>query len=227
MKKLSSTGGLLLLVALMAAPAALAQVPRPEMTSSWTIDQPTLVGNTVLQPGTYRIRVVSRPSDRNMVRVMSTDEQTLYTTVLTVPHPLKPGEDLPASMFVFWPAVGDQPRALRTWFPAEAPSGGGHTIVYDENRATLIARASNEPVTVYTGTIEEPVVTVLAPREVRTETPVVVERRTETTVTTTERPTMVAQVREQLPATAGTTPLVALLGLLSIAGALIIRASIR
>ncbi len=226
MKRFSSTGGLMLLIALMAAPAALAQVPIPEMTTSWTIDQPTLVGDTVLQPGTYRIRVVSRPNDRNMVRVMSTDEQTLYTTVLTVPHDLKPGEELPASMFVFWPAFGDQPRALRTWYPAEPPSGGGHDIVYDEDRATLIARASNEPVTVYRGTIEEPEVTIVTP-EVRVETPVVAETRTETTVTTPEEPTMVAGAREELPQTAGGTPLVALLGFLSIAGAFMIRAAIR
>ena len=218
MKKVSRVAILMLLVSVMMVPAVLAQVPKPEKTSTWTISDPTWVGNTLLQPGTYTIRVVSRPSDRNMVRVMSVDEQTLYATVLTIPHALEPGEDRPNSMFVFYPAIPGEARALRTWFPADAPSGGGHDIVYDEDRARMLAQATRTTVVSYPATTQ---VTELETVELR---PVLIE--TETRVTTPApppAPVVIAETRTELPETASSTPFIALLGLLSVAGAVVIR----
>jgi hypothetical protein len=165
-----------------------------------------------------------------MVRVMSTDEQTLYATVLTIPHPLDPGEDRPDSMFVFYPAIPGEARALRTWYPADAPSGGGHDIVYDEDRARMLARASRTTVVSYPAATEVAQLETVEIHPIEPETTVVTttETRTIAPVTTIEtEPTMVTETRTELPATAGSTPLFALLGLLSIAGALVIRAAIR
>lgn len=232
MKTLLRLGSLMMLIGVMAAPA-FAQVPAPEVTTSWTIDEPTLVGETVLQPGTYRVEVVARPENRNIVRVLSTDGQTLYTTVLTIPHTLDPDEERPSSMFVFYPAAPGEPRALRTWYPANPPSGDGHDIVYDADHARALAARSKTRVVAYPATVETAdlgttELQVVTP-EARVETYVVPETRTtivETKPVETE-PVMVAETRTELPQTAGNTPLLALLGLLAIAGAFAIRVAIR
>ncbi|HEY0593134.1 MAG TPA: hypothetical protein VGF40_15280 [Thermoanaerobaculia bacterium] len=232
MKTFSRTSTLLILIALIVAPAAFAQVPLPEKTTTWTISEPTLVGETVLQPGTYSIAVVPRSTDRNIVRVLSTDGQTLYATVLTVPHTLDPDEQRPSSMFVYYPALPGEPRALRTWFPADPPSGDGHDIVYDEDRARMLARASSTTVVSYPAHTEVAQLETVEIHRIEPEVTTTSVTRTETTTTTpvttteTER-TLVAETRTELPQTAGSTPLLALLGMLSIAGALVIRAAIR
>lgn len=220
-KSLWSLGALMILIGVMAVPTAHAQVPLPE-SSTWSITEPTLVGDTLLQPGTYRIKSVARDRGRNLVRVMSMDEQTILTTVLTVPHEFAPGEEMPNTMFVFYPAAEGVPRALRTWFPAEPPSGAGHDIVYDEDRAKVLARASKSRVVYYeTADLETTEVRVVTP-EARVETWV-----PRVTIVETPPPTIIAERRTELPATGSKTPLIAMLGLLSVAAAFAIRASIR
>ena len=223
---ISRVGALIILIGAVSAPVGLAQVFLPD-NSTWSISEPTLVGETVLQPGTYRIMVAPGSNDRHVVRIMSPDGMTHHTTVLTVPHPLKESEEMPSTMFVYYPPIEGEPRALRTWFPAEAPRGMGYDIVYDEDRAAALARASSSRV-VFVGETEE---ADLATTELRVVTP---ERRIETylvpqtrVAVVTERPTIVAESRTTLPATAGKVPLIALLGFLAIAAAAAFRIANR
>lgn len=207
--------GALIMVLGFAAPAQ-AQIPE---YSAFDLNEPTWVGDTLLQPGQYLIRVLPGFSNRNRVQVTSLDRQTIYTTVLTVPHAMGPNEEMPNTMFVYYPAFEGQPRALRTWYAPDPVSGGGHDIVYDEDRAKLLARAAQAPVVIYRGEVDttaqvEPDYYVVTP-DARVETYVVPAPR---------RVTVVEERRTELPRTAGTTPLLALLGLLAIAGALVFRA---
>lgn len=206
-----------LIMALGFATPAEAQIPE---YSAFNLNEPTYVGDTLLQPGQYLIRVLPGFTNRNRVQVTSLDRQTIYTTVLTVPHALGPNEEMPNTMFIYYPAFEGQPRALRTWFAPDPVSGGGHDIVYDESRAKMLARAAQAPVVTYRGEVDttaqvEPDYYVVSP-DARVETYVVPERRV---VVVEERPT-----RTALPQTAGSIPLFALLGLLSVAGALVFRA---
>lgn len=211
--------------ALLISTAAFAQTPE---ASVLPITEPTDVGGTILQPGTYTIRVLPSFVDRNKVQITSQDGQTVYATVLTVPHPFEPGETTPNTMFVYFPAGNGQPRALRTWF-AQFPeaSQGGHDIVYEESRAKELARLADSRVVAYKDDIAVAelettpleVVTPQATIETYTvPTPVVVE-------TTPAMTSNVTETREEaeMPATASNLPLMALLGLLSIAGALAFR----
>jgi hypothetical protein len=227
---------------LVAAPALVAQnMPITPEVSYFPVTEPTDVGGKILQPGTYVIRVIQAADSRNKIQVWSQDQKKLYTTVLTIPHDLKPGEKMPSTMFVFYEPTSNHPRALRTWFAANAPADNGHDIVYPEGRAKLIAVASNARVVSYPDTTAETdistsTLSVQTPQStVETYTytppaPVVVAEST-TTTTTVEDTTPAAPMTSssdttettEMPQTAGSNPTLALLGLAAIAGAVAVR----
>jgi hypothetical protein len=241
---------------LMAAPAALAQSPE---VSTLVLTEQTDVGGTILEPGTYLIRVVSPQADRNKVQITSVDRSKVYATLLTIPHQLEPNEAIPESTFVFYPAGEGRPRALRTWFAADPASGGGHDILYEESRARQLARLANENV-VFTREEELAVITprdTVEPYVMDSEPTIVAETRTttvttpvepaplvtpepepapmvsstpadtnldttvDTTVDTTEMST--TESAPAMPETSSRMPLLALLGLVSLAAAVVVR----
>jgi len=218
--------------AILVSTAAFAQTPE---VSVLPVTEPLDVGGTILQPGTYHIRVVPSNTDRNKIQVMSTDGTKVFATALTVPHPLEPGEEVPNTTFIYYPAGEGQPRALRTWFARDPEaSQGGHDIVYNENRAKQLARLAKADVVYYPATVtvaevdtELQVVTPEATVETYTYTPpapTIVERQT-TTITETTTPMTSASTTSDvdMPATASNVPLFALLGLISLAGAVVFR----
>lgn len=209
---------------LIAAPAAFAQTPE---ASILPVTEPLDVGGTILQPGTYTIRVMPSFSDRNKVQILDQAGETVITTVLTVPHPLEPNEEVPNTTFVYYPAGEGQPRALRTWF-AQFPdaSQGGHDIVYEESRAKQLARIANSNVVYYP---EDIVVTEIEKPELHIITPAAeVETYTYIAPTTpviidTPAPMVSSTESLEMPATASNVPLTALLGLIALGGAAILR----
>ena len=214
---------------LLAAPALVAQnMPITPELSYFPVTEPTDVGGKILEPGTYVIRVIRAADSRDKIQVWSKDQKKLYTTVLTVPHQLKPNETMPSTTFVFYEPNADHPRALRTWFAANAPGEYGHDIVYPEGRAKQIAVASNSRVVSYPDTVAEndmtttPLTVQTPEATVETYTytpppaPMISASNTNTTETTTENTT-------EMPQTAGSNPTLALLGLVAIAGAVAIR----
>lgn len=205
---------------LIASPAALAQTPE---VSTLPVDEPLDVGGTILQPGTYQIRVVPSLGDRNRVQVTSVDGTKIFATVLTVPHDLEPTEDPPNTTFVYFPAGEGQPRALRTWFaPGGAAMDAGHDIVYEESRAKQLARLANARVIAYpedAEIAESTTLNVIAPDAT-------IETYTMTTPApmTSAQPAQVAEAQPvEMPRTAGHVPVIALLGLLSLAAAATFR----
>jgi hypothetical protein len=237
--KLLVVGAIALMISI---PAAFAQSPE---ASTLPVTEPLLVGNTTLQPGTYVIKLIRSPYDRNKVQITSVNGDTVYATLLTVPHQLEPGEEVPNTKFVFYPAEAGLPRALRTWFaPNPTASQGGHDIVYDETRAQQLAKLSNSRVVSYQDsttvadldTAQLHVVTPQATVEEYTYTPPpapVAETAPVTTETETPAPMMSSETQTtvqtasaesmEMPQTASKLPLLALLGFLSLAGALAVR----
>jgi hypothetical protein len=211
-------------LALMIAIPAFAQTPE---YSVLPVAEPLLVGDTVLQPGTYTIRVVPSLSGRNRVQVTSPDLSKVYATVLTVPHPLEPNEEVPNTTFIYYPATTNRPAALRTWFaPHPEASQGGHDIVYEEDMARSFAVATRENVVF----IEED-----TPETAFDDTPIQIitpEERVETYVYVPPPPPVVIETPApmvssvetiEMPDTASNVPMTALLGLLAIATAIVIR----
>ena len=205
-------------------PAAFAQTPE---VSTLPVTEPLDVGGTILQPGTYTIRVLPSKTDRNKIQITSVDRDTIYATVLTVPHYFAPGEETPNTTFVFYPAEQGLPRALRTWFAADpSASQGGHDIVYQESRAQQLARLSNSRVVSYSDTVAvadfdtTPLQVVTPDAKVETYT---YTAPTPAPMTSSET-TQVAEAQPmEMPQTSSRLPLIALLGLASLAGAVAFR----
>jgi hypothetical protein len=219
--RLMAAGALVLLVA---APAALAQTMEQ---STLPVTEPLDVGGTILQPGTYHIRVLGNGSDRDRVVITNLDGTKTYTTVLTVPHPLEPNEEIPNATFIYYPAGEGAPAALRTWFAGNPPTLRGRDIVYDESRARQLARLASSDVVFYPPQtpIETATLQVVTPQaEVETYvapvTPVITETPAPMVSGTTETE---SDTDVDMPETASRLPMLALLGLLSILGAVAIR----
>jgi len=230
-------------IALLMSVAAFAQTPEASLLP---INEPLDVGGTILQPGTYLIRVLPSNADRNKVQITSEDRKTLYATLLTVPHALEPDEEVPNTVFVFYPAGEGMPRALRTWF-AENPSAsqGGHDIVYEQSRAQQLARLSSSRVVSYSSTevanLDTAPLQIVTPESTfetyTTPAPVITETTTTTTLVETPTPMMSSETETtvqttetqpmEMPNTASNTPLLALLGMASLAGAVAFRMARR
>ena len=209
------------LALLLCAPAALAQTVEQ---SPLPVDEPLDVGGTILQPGSYMIKVLGNGTDRDRVVITNADGTKTFATVLTVPHHLEPNEEVPSTTYVFYPPGDNSPKALRTWFAGNPPTLRGRDIVYAEDRARQLARLAKAEVVFHapqtpvaqleTATLQ--VVTPEAKVETYTYTPPAAPgpmvSSTETTTSDVDMPT-----------TASNLPLVALLGVLSLAGAAVIR----
>lgn len=213
---------------LISVPAALAQSPEGSVLP---VTEPLDVGGTILQPGVYTIRVLPSLADRNKVQITSPDLQTIFATVLTVPHALEAGEEMPSTKLVFYPAGEGMPKALRTWFaPNPDASGGGHDIVYQQERAQQLARLSHSSVvsypaeTVADNTDLQVVTPEAAIQPYVPPAPMIAETPMETPAPMlSNAPEQVAETQPEMPQTASRIPLIALFGLLSLGGALAFR----
>jgi hypothetical protein len=195
-------------------------------TSLLNVTEPVDVGGTILQPGTYRIKVVPLSTNRNLLRVTSDDESKLFVSVIAVPHAVTANQSFPDNRFVYFPpTTAGAPLALRTWFAADLVNGG-HDIVYPKRRALELAAAVKEPVVAFADETKEadyktvPLATVTP--EPKAEM-AIAEKAPEKLPE--PPPAMVAENRPvtELPRTASHTPLFALLGVVSLAGALSLR----
>jgi hypothetical protein len=197
------------------APIAFAQTEKEN--STFTVTEPLDVGGFTLQPGTYLIKVVVLTSNRNVIQVTNVEQTKVFASVLATPHPVRVGEEVPASRYTYYVTAQGQNKALRTWFARDTASG--QDIVYHKQRAMQLAAIAKEPVIAIPDAVTEP--------EYKTVSLTVVTPEQEVKpYEEPAHPVMVAEARpvEQLPATASRIPLFAALGLLSLGGAFGLRA---
>jgi hypothetical protein len=188
------------------------------------IDQALQLPGITLQPGTYVFKLGDSSSNRHIVQVFNEDETEVLTTILAIPnYRLQPTGD---SEFGFWETPRGTAPALRAWFyPGD---NFGQEFVYPRNEATIITAAVGQ--TVPSISAEEQME--VSRTEVKTET---AELKPEVEPITPQEPARVEEplptqadtVSEEepvaLPATASSFPLVALLGMLSLVVAFVVR----
>ncbi|MBL8112623.1 MAG: hypothetical protein JNK60_07035 [Acidobacteria bacterium] len=145
-KKIILAGAFAALAAILPSNPALAVEVFKEKTT-FSIAEPLDVGGTVLQPGTYKIKVLKRTSDRHTLQVVNPEDNKVFVTVLAIPHPIREQEVIPESRMVFYPATGSQTRALRTWFGNDVQFG--HDIAYPKRRAEELVAVTHEPAPYY------------------------------------------------------------------------------
>ena len=168
------------------------------------------VGAQVLPAGTYVFRVVDSPSDRHVVQVFNQDESHIYATILAIPNFRLKATDKTVITFAERPA--GEPPAIRAWFyPGD---NWGQEFVYPKSRALELARLTNQPIlyipdevaTTGTAAPEQ----ALRDVELRAVSPAGDEIAFDDVVSAP--PQQVAG----LPKTAGSLPLLAFMGLLSL-----------
>jgi hypothetical protein len=182
-----------------------------------TFSQPIEIPGQVLPAGTYTFQLMDSPSDRHIVQVFTGDGMHIIATVLAINNfRLRPTDK---TVVTFSERSGDNPEALKAWFyPGNTY---GQQFVYPKQRAIQLAVAANEPVpAIAVDTTDLTTAPIVAVTPDQKEVPV--EEAIQTTppaataspVAATD-PAPVAQVQE-LPKTASTIPLIALLGLASL-----------
>jgi hypothetical protein len=193
-----------------------------------TFSQAVEVPGKVLPAGTYTFQLLDSLSDRHIVQIFNADGTQFITTIIAINnYRLKPAGD---TVMKFNERAGDSPEALRAWFyPGD---NFGQEFVYPKVRAIQLAQTTKEVVpAVAAETIDDttiktiPIVAVTPDQKevevntaIQTTPPVAAVQ----TPATTPQPAAVAPVvdTQELPKTAGSTPLIALLGGLAISAAL-------
>jgi hypothetical protein len=205
------------------------------MTFSQSIEIP----GQVLPAGTYTIKLADSLSDRHIVQIWSADGTKLIATVLAINnYRLHPTGQ---TVVKFAERPGDDPEALKAWFyPGD---NFGQEFVYPKPRAIQLALATNEPVPALAADATDlTAVPIVAETPEQKEVPVTeaietappaAETPAAAPVAETPAPTPVAEdpapapaavaSTEELPKTASSIPLIALLGLASLGAAIALK----
>jgi hypothetical protein len=185
-----------------------------------TVDQTIQIRNTVLEPGSYVLRLADIGSERHIVQIFTSDERHIIDTVMAIPnYRLQPTGD---SQFLFWETPPGSAKALRAWFyPGDNfgqefpyPKELRQLASYQPAPAPAFAPAPPPP--------PAPPVETQPQAEVQQPEPVIAQNNTpeppppQEVTPAPEPPPAPSQAPETLPKTASLYPLMGLGGLLSL-----------
>ncbi len=183
-----------------------------------TFNQTVEVPGKILPAGTYTFKLLDSLSDRHIVQIFNADGSQIITTILAINnYRLEPTGE---TVMKFNERPGDSPEALRAWFyPGD---NFGQEFVYPKVRAIQLAETAKVIVpAVATDTLDNdalktiPIVAI-TPDQKEVEVAKVIQ----TTPPVVQTPVTKSEETEELPKTASSMPLFALLGAASIGLAL-------
>jgi hypothetical protein len=180
-----------------------------------TFTQPVEIPGQILPSGTYTIELYESFGNRHVVRIYNADRSKLIATVLAIPNQrLTPTGD---NVMKFTERPGNAPDALKAWF--YPGNNFGQEFVYPKARAIELARMTHETIPA----VETEPATVA---EFKSE-PIVAETPEQKEIPIAEAiPAPAPESVESapvLPKTASEVPLIALLGVLSVSFAFILK----
>ena len=198
----------------------------------FTFSQAVELPKTTLPAGTYLFQLMDSDSNRHIVKVMSQDRKQLHATLMAIPFYSndRPSDD-PQVRFMETPAAtgAAATNAIKIWFyPGNSV---GHEFIYPREQAMRIAsRTGDSVLTTKTDTeASEKVadadltrVDSAGTNEPTAQPEPAQVREPVGAITGADNPPAPAP-RTDLPATAGPLPLLALIGLGSLAGSRIMR----
>ena len=188
-----------------------------------TFSLPVELPRIALPAGTYVFKLLDSQSDRNIVLVFNSDETRLLTTILAIPnYRLTPTGE---TVLRFEERPINKPEAIRAWFyPGD---NFGQEFVYPKAKAKEIAAKANVPV------LTTEALSPAEPEELAKPPATRVLPETPEVAAAPETPARVAQAPQpaappvmaaamsapakELPRTASSIPLVALVGIISLA----------
>jgi hypothetical protein len=220
-------------MALVCAGLLAAMLPRANadewnQKTYFTFSQPVELPGQVLNAGTYVFKVMDSPSDRDIVQVFNKRENHCYGTFITVPDYRMNPPDKP--VITFEERAAGSPEAVHAWwYPGR---NYGHEFIYHKVKEMAMAQTTTQQ-TEQTATNTTQTTTQAAQEQSTTamneEPPAVqppAEEQTPAVQPATPAPqeeTTANRTEETPPATLPKTssplPLIAFLGLLSLAGA--------
>jgi LPXTG-motif cell wall-anchored protein len=196
-----------------------------------TFNQPFEIPGRVLPAGTYTFELADTMADRHIVRIFNADRSEVLATVMTIPNTrLTPTNE---TVIKFREMPAGSPEAIRAWFyPGNTI---GQEFVYPRQRATQLAKATNENVPATSVEVADidalrtaPIIAVspgendVAVNTVQT-TPVANDENTSSSAVGTagvrEAERSARREERELPKTASSMPLIVLFGLGSVCAA--------
>jgi hypothetical protein len=191
-----------------------------------------LPGGKTLPAGKYTFRIADSPSNRHIVQVLSEDGNQIHATVLAIPAQR---QDPPSEPEVrFMEAAATMPPAIRTWWYTGRSIG--HEFIYPKDQARRLAARQTEPVLTTAGTSSSTddmqtadlsrisssgQETRVAEANARAQSAPAPAPRADQLPPA--RDTAAREPRRELSTTASPLPLIGLVGLASIAGAVALR----
>ena len=193
-----------------------------------TFNAPFQVPGRVLPSGTYVFKLIEPMENRAVVRILNDNQTKVLVTAVAIPTYRSDQEarrnDKP--VFTFDERTEGSPHALSSWFyPGE---NYGHKFVYSASEATGVATTSSVPATPN----EVPAATMNSSEErsgntmeakeeenVTTPPPETMPQTQSTTTQPQTAPSTSNTEEKELPKTASSTPLMALMGMLSFGAA--------
>lgn len=217
MRHVKALWGVACVTMLLAAAAASAQ-SNFNRTTYLTFNTPVELPGVTLAAGTYTFRLSDSSSDRHVVQVLDQDGAKLHTTILAMPAKRLHADEETVVTFHELPA--EATPAVRYWYyPGDEI---GQEFAYPKDQALRLAAASGEPVLA----VDSNEVTRVEP-----------DAGAEPSADTAAQQTASAEARQdaagpvgtsgarRLPQTASNLPVVGLLGLLALGGAIAVRAA--
>jgi hypothetical protein len=180
-----------------------------------TFSQPVEIPGQTLPAGTYTFTLIDSLSDRNIVRITNADGTQVIATILAINnYRLTPTEK---TVIKFEERPGDNPEALKAWFyPGD---NFGQEFVYPKRRAVQLAIVAKEPIPAVTvDTLPDDLKTVPLVAETPDQKELPLDQAIQTAPLVAENiaPASVTGSGQQLPKTASSLPLIALLGMASL-----------
>jgi hypothetical protein len=189
-----------------------------------TLHQPIEIPGHVLLPGTYLMKLLNLDSERDIVQFLNRGETHVIATVLAVPD-YEPNQVRDHTVFTFEERAANAPQALKAWFYPGNPWG----VEFVYPKVKLVSNSASP--TTLTPRPAEPVA---APRaEAKPQpapAPVIAQN------VAPSKPAEVAQAqpapapaeqKRELPKTASSLPLAALLGGLAVASGSLLKVFAR
>jgi hypothetical protein len=210
----------------------------------FTFSQPVELPKATLPAGTYFFQLMDSPSNRHIVKVMSQDRKEIFATLLAIPYySTDRPSDKPEVRFLEVPAANGvaASNAIKIWFYPGTSTG--HEFIWPRDKAIALARATNQTVLTTktdadeseltrvdaSGTDSEANLTAQASPEnaqaepVREPVGAITGQPEPAPAPMPERTEPAPAPRTDLPNTAGVLPLLALMGLGSLAGSRLMR----
>jgi hypothetical protein len=212
---------------------AMAQTQPMDDRTEFTFSAPVELPGVTLPPGTYVFRFVDASNQKKVMQVMTKDDQKTYGMFLTI-NAIRPTPSNDAELrFLETPA--GKPAAVKTWwYPGNTI---GREFIYPKSQARRLAMATNTTVLTTKADAETVPTTQVASGDLEYVTPTGQETavadttlsnapvQENTTASNVDNSSMnrAAAPRRRLPRTNTMLPLLALMGLSSLAGGTTLR----